>query len=250
MPNWCSNTLSVSAYEEGSMNEFYDFLERIKGLDEEGNTSDFSFHSLVPRPKDEEDWYHWNIANWGTKWDVSEVSVSVEEEYAYFNFQTAWSPPEVWVRKIAPMFPNLTLQLTYHEGGMGFAGKLVMEGEEIFEDFSVGTEDELYWDLATEGMTDEEIEDNAMERIEQSALDHWTYTFDDLIKYVGERHREKIEQLIIVQKLTGKMEHSTQTEYVGREIEEVIESLIDTETFFQNIFNEKKEKNELKKLAA
>jgi hypothetical protein len=248
MPNWCSNTLSVSAESE---KEILYFMEKLQCEDEQGNVQDFTFHSLVPRPKnEEEDWYNWNIENWGTKWDVDDVAISVEEDVVYFNFDTAWSPPEQWIKKVAPMFPNLTFALTYHEGGMGFAGKLCMQGNEIFDDYSVGTGDEQYWDIATENMTDREIEDNAFYTIRSNALDYWTYSFEDLVKYVGEANREKLYNLIMVQKLTGQMDRSSQDEFYGSDIEEIIEELIGVENFFQMIFYERKERKELKQLAA
>lgn len=36
------------------------------------------------------DWYHWNIDNWGTKWN----SYSNELKKKYIKFDTAWSMPE------------------------------------------------------------------------------------------------------------------------------------------------------------
>jgi len=43
---------------------------------------------LMPRPKEEEDnWYHWNIDNWGTKWGCYDQDV--EGDQLHFRRPTA-----------------------------------------------------------------------------------------------------------------------------------------------------------------
>jgi hypothetical protein len=247
MPNWCTNSLSVTAENKEDLTQF---LEKVRGEDESGNLQEFTFHSLVPRPKSESDnWYDWNIGNWGTKWDANDAYVSIEEEYAYFSFDTAWSPPIEWVRAVAPMFPELTFELTYHEGGMGFAGKLCMQGEEVFDDFTVGSDSEEYWDIMTEGMSQEEIEERAMERIESDALDYWEYTIDELFKYIGEEHRKGIEDLILINKLSGDMERSSVNSYNGSDLEPIIAKIMDVSDFYKKIFEVKKKEKLLKRFA-
>ena len=41
-----------------------------------------------------ESWYEWNIAHWGTKWDLCDVGINrIDDNTIEVNCQTAWSPP-------------------------------------------------------------------------------------------------------------------------------------------------------------
>lgn len=52
------------------------------------------------------DWYEWNCANWGTKWNaVRAVFVGP----IIVRFETAWSPPHPVIEQLARMFPNHTI---------------------------------------------------------------------------------------------------------------------------------------------
>lgn len=42
---------------------------------------------------------------------------------AFFEFETAWSPPVAVIEKLAANFPNYEFELEYYEGGMGFCGQ-------------------------------------------------------------------------------------------------------------------------------
>lgn len=94
-------------------------------------------------------WYSWCVENWGTKWDLGEVSeatvelpaeleqLAAEDEdprgSARFAFETAWGPPVEGFRQISEMFPELTFELDYSEPGMGFAGTATIRGGELNE---------------------------------------------------------------------------------------------------------------------
>jgi len=138
MPNWCTNTLTVSG-EEKALTHLLDLWEPR------------NFQALVPMPEDEESqaaqskggelkdidnllggdlyppWYHWRLHNWGTKWDIEDPyeHLSGNEEVVILEFDTAWSPPEPFVAKIAKKFPLLTFELEYYELGNGFAGRTI-----------------------------------------------------------------------------------------------------------------------------
>jgi hypothetical protein len=247
MPNWCSNNLVVQANESKYL---LDFLEKIKGKDEGGNVVDFTFSSLVPQPQEEGDWYKWNIENWGTKWNVGDFILNVEDDdtVAYFNFDTAWSPPVEWLQKVAPMFPNLSFELLYHEGGMGFAGRLVID-EDGIGDASYNSGEEGYWEIVTHGMSDADIEDRAMETIKQNALDYWEYSLNDLVRYIGEEKREKIENMLLVKKLSDDLIHANSSEFMGADIDDIVEETIGREQFYVRVFNDKKKNSDLRKIA-
>jgi hypothetical protein len=90
------------------------------------------------------DWYNWNIRNWGTKWDVA---VSADDKYpdtymegptpngenlvVYYNFNTAWSPPFPAMEKLSAQYPSLLLTLSYEEE-TGWGGEAeFLRGEHI-----------------------------------------------------------------------------------------------------------------------
>lgn len=116
MPNWCSNVVTFSHPEP----------KQIARLVKTAESDDVSvLQEFVPCPKellndelttsyaDEEkqrqvdalkqqmldkygcsSWYDWCIANWGTKWDICDVSVDqTAEDTVQLTFNTAWSPP-------------------------------------------------------------------------------------------------------------------------------------------------------------
>ena len=72
-------------------------------------------------------WYEFNNREWGTKWDVAVSSDNnykdtYIEEYengnnriAYYNFDTAWSPPIAAIEKLSAQYPDLLLTLSYEE---------------------------------------------------------------------------------------------------------------------------------------
>lgn len=177
MPNWCSNELHIF----GEPEEIKHFMEANKGLPakyelkkweiEHGYTYPteprFCFNALVPTPQEvlsfgydghnkrakiiEEqgedaakgliDGYNWNIANWGTKWDIYSDNLSLEncgweEGLTEFilGFDTAWSPPIMWLATVAPIFPKLRFEMHYEEPGCFFAGDVTCEGDDFAED--------------------------------------------------------------------------------------------------------------------
>ena len=84
-----------------------------------------------------DNWYNWNIRNWGTKWSASEVwhdrtdDDSTIAGQTNYGFDTAWSPAEPVVAALAEKFPTLRIIHRYCEGGMGYAGEVVyINGEE------------------------------------------------------------------------------------------------------------------------
>lgn len=156
MPNWTFNTLSVS----GNKEILADFVSKtiLPAREEDYDTRGrFTFNILHPIPKalegetsplprlenetDEEfqtrmksnlllygakDWYDWNIANWGTKWNACHSQIEeVEDEYLNVRFDTAWSPPLDWFYKIVPMYPELDFDLIFDMEGDDNCGQLL-----------------------------------------------------------------------------------------------------------------------------
>jgi len=169
MPNWCDNTLTVT----GSKKE----LDKFKAMSI-GNDN-FRLSGIIPTPEellessppseyrgdDEEGkiqhekrikellekyeyshWYDWRIANWGTKWDISDEmqNVLVDDDNEFkVNFSSAWSPPTDWLIAAASKFKSLEFKLSFMEEGMGFCGCYsIIDGIKYEEDAEIEYEDE------------------------------------------------------------------------------------------------------------
>ena len=117
MPNWCSNVITLSG--EG----LEKFRKTLHSKNEEGKMIEFSFRQIVPRPKEEdENWYEWNLRNWGTKWDVNEVDIEDKGDSIIIHNETAWSPPLPWGLRVSRRIPDLEIVIKYREPGVGLCG--------------------------------------------------------------------------------------------------------------------------------
>jgi hypothetical protein len=74
------------------------------------------------------DWYSWNVRNWGTKWDVAvgdednypdtellEHMDRGEDQWVIYKFNTAWSPPAPAMEKLSALVPNCVVTLSFEE---------------------------------------------------------------------------------------------------------------------------------------
>ena len=66
MPNWCNNSLTLTAASKEEADELYKHLKKDE-LDE--GWTFFGF--FVPEEWDEDDWYWSRVNAWGTKWDAN-----------------------------------------------------------------------------------------------------------------------------------------------------------------------------------
>jgi hypothetical protein len=67
------------------------------------------------------DWYDWNIANWGTKWDFSLENVArVTPTCVTAAFESAWAPPIDAYAKLEAL--GFEVKAMYYEPGMAFVG--------------------------------------------------------------------------------------------------------------------------------
>ena len=85
------------------------------------------------------DWYNWNVRNWGTKWDIAAFdgeqygSTTVEEispEQLLYHFQTAWSPVFPVIEKLSEQYPTLVFDYEYEEE-QGWGGEAAWKDGEI-----------------------------------------------------------------------------------------------------------------------
>ena len=81
------------------------------------------------------DWYSWNCANWGTKWDVELENVQrVDANTLTASFESAWSPPIEAYNQLAEL--GFEIDAKYYEPGMSFAGTYTTEEGECTIEFS------------------------------------------------------------------------------------------------------------------
>ena len=65
-------------------------------------------------------WYDWCRDNWGTKWSAGQCGMEDFGTMLQISFDTAWAPPEAWVRNTAKVFPTLTFGVDYQVEGENF----------------------------------------------------------------------------------------------------------------------------------
>ena len=110
MPNWCSNSFTVS-HEDPAM--ITKFAEGVKA----GNL----LETFIPLSSGEWD-YNTACLEWGTKWDVTAGDVSIDPDGKSCNgwFETAWGPATEAYVKFGDL--GFDIDVLYHEPGMCFAG--------------------------------------------------------------------------------------------------------------------------------
>lgn len=174
MPNYCTNELNILGNEE-SVRRFIEqaerqhkYLERSEsGEMVEGYAVGLLWNFVTPpeeiqNEKDyfsearmtgfsklpENNWYEWNYAHWGTKWDVTKSGawddLTLSDNFhshgdglasCWLEFDTAWSPPLPVVQAMAEQYPDLTIVMYYHEMGADFQGKVSYKNGALVERF-------------------------------------------------------------------------------------------------------------------
>lgn len=83
-------------------------------------------------------WYDWNCKMWGTKWDVTaDIHNETETELGY-AFDSAWSPPVLFIMAMSNKYPNLKFSLEYDEPGMCFRGTFTADNGEFDDNHEDG----------------------------------------------------------------------------------------------------------------
>jgi len=152
MPNWCSNRVTITGP-----------APVIKEITEILNQDDSPLLQwMVPRPAVEEDWYSWNIANWGCKWDISDVYFEnqAEEDSIEFSFCSPWGPPIEAFETWAVADGRVQFSLEYWEPGIGFVGSVRYDGEYFDNDHvDCQSNSQRYKEIASEVWGYEEYEE-------------------------------------------------------------------------------------------
>lgn len=152
MPNWCSNTMTIShsnpemvqkAADAWNSGKFLDILipcpqplidtvSGSVGKTEGDPISNYKFEmhqfqqELNKKYFGYQDWYDWRLAHWGTKWDIGyavevDNSATVKDGQFTVGFDSAWSPPIDAYDKLVEM--GFDISAYYFEPGCDFCGK-------------------------------------------------------------------------------------------------------------------------------
>ena len=140
MPNWCNNSLQLTAATKEEADELHSFLKTYQDAVPEGQPEPTFFGFFVPEDYEEDEdgnktfpnWYSWRIENWGTKWDASMHDWHwVDDRTVVMSFDTAWGPA-IGVYE-AMMEQGWYVSATYFEPGMCFTGSWVDGVDEHYE---------------------------------------------------------------------------------------------------------------------
>jgi hypothetical protein len=127
MPNWCDNQATITHEDKSKI----DAIEATLKAEEKE-----LFKTIYPRPDDqEENWYDWNVNNWGTKWEASIIDWErCDDNSIFVCFETAWSPPVNLYESMN--ITGYSVSAVYNEPGMGFAGQWI-DGEDDYYDYDI-----------------------------------------------------------------------------------------------------------------
>jgi len=151
MPNWCNNSVTfthedpeqiarvVKAYNDERL--FDEFLPCPPELREETAVG----ANFVKRDEARQaelyakygfaSWYDWQVAHWGTKWDVNTYDklddLPPTATSVCFGFDTAWSPPIEFYQHMEEQ--GFHIEAFYYEPGMAFCGLYEDGSEDHFE---------------------------------------------------------------------------------------------------------------------
>jgi hypothetical protein len=83
------------------------------------------------------DWYGWQNANWGTKWNAYD-QYEIGEDCIEFN--TAWSTPYELMVKLSKLFPEVEFQVEYADEDFGYnvGTYTLLDGDSIDENIPDG----------------------------------------------------------------------------------------------------------------
>lgn len=80
-----------------------------------------------------DNWYDWNIINYGTKWDceVPTDRITLREKNIFeCSFETAWSPPSAFLYNLQNKFSDLEIKLIYELEGDDECGIFITQKDQ------------------------------------------------------------------------------------------------------------------------
>lgn len=101
--------------------------------------------------EEDDDWYNWNVRNWGTKWDACNAAVWEEPSELRYDFDTPWGIPEEGMIAVSKKYPNLTFDL-HSEEEQGWGADIIFKAGEatVMKDWDIPNSHQDYVDLERE----------------------------------------------------------------------------------------------------
>lgn len=127
MPNWCSNTITITGSEKTIA-----LLRRVIENTPKDDDSPGLFETLIGKNPDiteekykEGGWYSANCDWYGCKWDIgiNEYQFDFTDSCISFGCDTAWSPPTMFLENLCKMY-KVQATIQYYEPGCDFAGQM------------------------------------------------------------------------------------------------------------------------------
>jgi hypothetical protein len=136
MPNWCENHLHLESNNLDKVTQIYDYViehkklfSLVDPLPEDYDNKNLTEQQLIEM-HGHKDWYDWQIAHWGTKWDIDFYNIDIDKTPDYISlnisFGTAWSPAgESVLIKLLEFLEDdsATMDNLFYEPGMNFIGE-------------------------------------------------------------------------------------------------------------------------------
>lgn len=146
MPNYAANYIVFRATATEKLIALKEWMAKGK--------NPIDFKKIIPPPADMfegalgdkerkmckekgiENWYDWQIANWGTKWNASNSCVIQDTPFRFaLKFDTAWSSPKPVMAKIIEYCQNNKITFVYFNGNEGGGdGEFIELDEELIKE--------------------------------------------------------------------------------------------------------------------
>jgi hypothetical protein len=140
MPNWCNNFIQIRHKDpamiervlkgkDGLFMEFFPtpepLTETVVGYPgEDKQAAQAAQQAANLEQFGYKDWYDWNVANWGTKWDIELGGIErMDDNSISAFFDSAWSPPIGAYAQLVEM--GFDIDAMYYEPGMAFCGRWI-----------------------------------------------------------------------------------------------------------------------------
>ena len=142
MPNWCSNTLTLTHADPAMISRAKDAFKDGRLLDEfipvpadlketvAGSFGDAEKQAALEAKSEANreqhgyaNWYDFCVNEWGTKWDVGGEGDFADDgdNSVTFYFDSAWAPPTKAYERLEEQ--GFAVSAMYYEPGMAFAGR-------------------------------------------------------------------------------------------------------------------------------
>jgi len=131
MPNYCMNTLTMT----GTTDDLKKFLSENQ---ENEKSTCVSLEKALPVPENTTNPVVWRHNHWGTRGIPGGDSYATmeweKETVVNMQFESAWSPPDKWVKHVGTKYPSIVFELWYDEPNCRFKGYLKVENGKIVEE--------------------------------------------------------------------------------------------------------------------